>query len=231
MLESEMCNAEYCTGCSACANRCEQRAIFMKEDEKGFFRPVINQGLCINCGACIRTCPQNKRIVPHLENKAYAALAINDTLRDNSSSGGIFSLLAEQTLRKGGVVFGAAFCDGLEVRHIMVDSVDKLSALRGSKYVQSNIGDSYKQVKNNLESGKKVLFSGTPCQIDGLHHYLNKSYENLLTIGIICHGVPSPSVLNKFIESKESETGNEFLIPIYLIFRNFLKFGQNETHG
>ena len=195
-----------CTGCAACANRCEKKAISMQPDEKGFLRPQIDQSLCVDCGLCRKVCPQNERVAPSQEGKVYAALAVDDKLRAQSSSGGIFSLLAEKTIQNGGVVFGAAMGDDLHVRHVAVASKQDLARLRGSKYVQSEIGDCYRQAKESLEKGKEVLFSGTPCQIDGLKHFLGKSYDKLLTVDILCHGVPSPAVLQKFVESKESST-------------------------
>ena len=205
----QICNPELCSGCAACANGCPKAAITMAADEKGFLRPAIAQDLCVNCGLCKKLCPQNERIAPEREGKIYAALAVNDELRAKSSSGGIFSLLAEKTLREGGAVFGAAMDKNLHVRHIMAETPETLELLRGSKYVQSEMGDSYRLAKEQLERGRKVLFSGTPCQIDALKHFLGKDYENLLAVDILCHGVPSPAVLRKFIESREQATGKK----------------------
>ena len=205
----QICNPELCTGCAACANGCPKAAITMAADEKGFLRPVIAEDLCVDCGLCSRICPQNVRTAPTQEGKIYAALAVNEEVRAKSSSGGIFSLLAEKTLREGGVVFGAAMDGNLRVRHMMADTEEKLELLRGSKYVQSEIGDSYKQAKECLEQGRPVLFSGTPCQVDALQHFLGKEYEKLLTMDILCHGVPSPAVLRKFIESREQAAGKK----------------------
>ena len=129
----EICKIEYCTGCAVCMNRCEQKAITMQPDNRGFLRPVIAQELCIDCGMCLEKCPQVKRNAPTREGKAYAALAINDALRGKSSSGGVFSLLADRVLDVGGVVFGAAMCDDRCVRHVKVESKDELARLRGSK--------------------------------------------------------------------------------------------------
>lgn len=202
-----VCATDLCTGCAACANRCEKRAISMQPDEKGFLRPQINQNLCVDCGLCRKICPQNERIAPTQEGKLYAALAVDDKLRAQSSSGGIFSLLAEKTILSGGVVFGAALSDDLRVRHVVAATKEDLAWLRGSKYVQSEIGDCYRQAKECLEKGQEVLFSGTPCQIDGLKHFLGKSYDKLLTVDILCHGVPSPAVLRKFVDSREKANG------------------------
>ncbi len=198
-----ICDPKLCTGCSACANGCPKTAITMAADEKGFLRPTIAQDLCVDCGLCKQLCPQDERNAPTLEGRIYAALAVNDDLRAKSSSGGIFSLLAEKTLREDGVVFGAAMDENLHVRHIMANTQEGLELLRRSKYVQSEMGDCYRQAREQLEQGKTVLFSGTPCQIDALKHFLGKEYGNLLTVDILCHGVPSPAVLRKFIESRE----------------------------
>lgn len=205
----QVCIPVFCTGCADCANSCPKAAITMAADEKGFLRPAIAQDLCVDCGLCKKLCPQNERLAPVREGKIYAALAVSDEVRAKSSSGGIFSLLAEKTLREGGVVFGAAMDGNLRVRHMMADTEEKLDLLRGSKYVQSEIGDSYKQAKECLEQGRPVLFSGTPCQVDALQHFLGKEYEKLLTVDILCHGVPSPAVLRKFIESREQAAGKK----------------------
>lgn len=177
----------------------------MEPDQKGFLYPIINQDICIDCGLCRKICPQVERVAPtKRESRVLAALAIDDNLRAKSSSGGIFSLLAEQTLHDGGVVFGAALANDLLVQHIMVDASEDLAELRGSKYVQSRIGDCYRQVIKFLKQGKKVLFSGTPCQVDALKHFLRNEYDNLITVDILCHGVPSQKVLTKFIKAKEA---------------------------
>ena len=200
-----ICEPDLCTGCAACANVCEKSAISMRADQKGFLRPVISQDNCINCGLCRKICPQVERVAPtKREGRVLAALAIDDNIRANSSSGGIFSLLAERTLHDGGVVFGAALTDDLLVQHVMVGVSEGLAKLRGSKYVQSEIGDCYRQVIRFLKQGKKVLFSGTPCQIDALKRFLGKEYDNLITIDILCHGVPSQKVLTRFIQDKEA---------------------------
>ncbi len=216
-LATTICNPEYCTGCSACVNICTTEAISMRADEKGFLRPVVSLEKCIDCGLCSMICPQNKRDAPNKEGNIFAALAINDNLRLKSSSGGIFSLLAENILRNGGVVFGAAMAEDFHVKHLMIDSVEKLSLLRGSKYVQSEIGDCYREVRKHLKNDYPVLFSGTPCQVDALQRFLGKEYDKLLTVDIVCHGVPSPAVLRKFIESREKANCRK---AIYINFRD-----------
>ncbi len=193
-----------CSGCTACYNVCPAQAIKMESDEEGFLYPKIITSQCIDCELCFKICPQmNHSSNVHSERTAYAVTAKNEELCRQSSSGGVFSLLATAILEENGVVFGAAFDDDLSVKHIAIDSVDELHRLRGSKYMQSNLGDCYQQVKTALEQKKKVLFSGTPCQIAGLNAFLKKEYDNLLLIDIICHGAPSPKVWKRYIDEKQ----------------------------
>lgn len=197
-----------CCGCYACYNICPKKAIEMKVDEKGFKYPFVNKDKCINCGLCEKVCPIINKTKIDNEPKAYACINNDDKIRTESSSGGIFTLLAENILSKAGVVFGAAFDENMIVKHFMVDRPEDLYKFRGSKYVQSQIGDTYKLAKKALEEGKYVLFTGTPCQIEGLKSYLMKDYDKLYTQDIICHGVPSPLVWEKYknsIEGKEND--------------------------
>lgn len=198
-----------CCGCSACAQRCPKNCIVMKEDDEGFLYPEVNLDLCVNCGLCDKVCPIKEKSEINNYPKGYVAVNENDEIRLNSSSGGIFTPLAEMILREGGAVFGAAFdISCYIVKHICVDSTEGLEALRGSKYVQSRIEDTYIQVQKALTQDVKVLFSGTPCQIAGLKAYLGKEYELLYTVDILCHGVPSPSVWRKYLEKQESVHGS-----------------------
>lgn len=197
-----------CCGCHACANACPQKCVSMEIDEEGFWYPHINNvENCIDCGVCKQVCPILHSVVDSTESEpfAYAVKNMNDDERKNSSSGGLFVLLAKQTLKEGGIVFGAALSDTCRsLEHIGVEYIENLHILQGSKYLQSKIGDSYCQVKTALDSGKTVLFSGTPCQIEGLHRYLKKDYENLLCVDLACHGVPSPKVWNHYVSYQES---------------------------
>ena len=201
-------NKQNCSGCHACVSACPRKCISMKRDTEGFLYPKINEDLCIMCGLCLKTCP----ILAPQETKrnendivAYSAYNKNEKVRKESSSGGVFTLIAEYVINQGGVVFGAAFNEDFTVSHKFADTVDKLSMFRGSKYVQSTIGNAYCEAKAFLESGKLVLFTGTPCQIEGLNAFLNKNYENLITQDIVCHGVPSPTVFKKYLEAREKE--------------------------
>lgn len=189
-----------CTGCHGCANICPKHCISMIEDREGFKYPIIEYNKCINCHLCEKVCPIiNKNIVKN-EPIAIAAYNKNKKIRKSSSSGGIFTLVAEEVIDNGGIVFGAKFNDKFQVEHGFTDSIGGLSSFRGAKYVQSNIGETYSLAKRFLNEGREVLFSGTPCQIGGLKRYLQKEYTNLICIDLICHGVPSPIVWNRYKE-------------------------------
>ena len=193
-------NKKDCCGCSACVQRCPKQCIKMIEDEEGFQYPKVNLSLCINCNLCEKVCPILTPLSPQLPQHCYAGINQKAQVRLNSSSGGIFSLLAEKTIQEGGVVFGARFDDFWEVKHDFTKNQEGIIAFRGSKYVQSRIEDNYHKAEKFLKEGEKILFSGTPCQIAGLKKFLRKEYENLLTIDFICHGVPSPLIWRKYID-------------------------------
>lgn len=203
-----------CCGCHACYNICPKNAIEMQADEKGFLHPVINQDKCINCGKCKKACPVLNKLENSNRPVAYAAYNKDYNVRKQSSSGGIFSLLANYIIECGGVVFGAAFDNNFFVNHIKIEEKCEIEKLRSSKYVQSNIGNVYKECKEILETGKIVLFTGTPCQINGLYTYLNKQYENLYTQDVICHGVPSPKVWEKYLEYRKNKDAGNNLINV-----------------
>lgn len=195
-----------CYGCGACMQKCPRNCIDMESDEEGFLYPRVNYQECIHCGLCKAVCPHNKEKPPQkVLPRAYAINNMDDEVRINSSSGGIFSLLSEKIIQEGGAVFGATYDENFRVIHTCVNKTKDLSKLRGSKYVQSDMGSSYKQVECLLKDGKKVLFSGTPCQIEGLLRYINKEYENLYVVDIICSGVPSPWVWEKNIQYIEKK--------------------------
>lgn len=194
-----------CCGCYACFNICPKQAIEMKEDEKGFKYPTIHKEKCINCGLCEKVCPIINKTKTENMPKAYACYNKNEKIRLESSSGGIFTLIAEYILDNNGIIYGAAFNDNWDVEHIRIDNKDDLSKLRTSKYVQSNINNTYKLAKKDLDDGRKVLFTGTPCQVNGLYSFLNKEYSNLYTQDIICHGVPSPKVWKKYLDFRKKK--------------------------
>ncbi len=189
-----------CCGCEACRNICPRQCILMKDDKEGFLYPEVNLTDCIDCGLCEKVCPVLHPAKERRPVAVYAAKHCDDNIRLVSSSGGVFTFIAEKVIDEGGVVFGARFNDQWKVIHDYVETKDRLSCLRGSKYVQSRIGDTYKQALHFLQSGRKVLFTGTSCQIAGLKLFLRKEYDNLLTADVICHGVPSPKVWKKFLD-------------------------------
>ena len=196
MLEQttpQLAPKERCTGCGACANGCPRGAIHMLPDREGFLYPTVTDA-CIQCGHCSHICPVRKQREPRPEPAVFAAWNTDEAVRRASTAGGVFSTLADYILESGGVVFGAATDEQLHVRHIAVHSAEELPRLRGTKPVQSEIGDCYQKVRYYLDRGRRVLFSGTPCQVDGLYRYLGEHPENLLTCDVLCSGAASPGV-------------------------------------
>jgi len=189
-------NKEQCCGCSACVNICPLKAISMQMDDEGFYYPVIDFHKCVKCNLCESVCSAYN-LDKRLNNDArtpivYAAKVNDDAIRYNSSSGGVFSLLAEYILSENGIVYGVAMNDDLRrAIHVRITTVNQMPKVRGSKYLYSLTGTVFQDVKKDLDAGKKILFSGTPCQVCGLKYYLGKDYDNLLCVDVICHGIPS----------------------------------------
>ncbi|MCM1313384.1 MAG: Coenzyme F420 hydrogenase/dehydrogenase, beta subunit C-terminal domain [Bacteroides sp.] len=193
-------NKRGCCGCSACLQKCPQQCIDMREDKEGFLYPHVNTECCIDCGLCETVCPFLHPGGEHVPKKVLAVINNDDKVRMASSSGGVFTLIAERVINGGGVVFGARFDDDWQVVFDYTENMDGLAAFRGSKYVQSRIDGSYRMCERFLKSGRRVLFTGSPCQIAGLNHYLRKPYKNLLTCDFVCHGVPSPKVWQMYLK-------------------------------
>lgn len=194
-----------CCGCGACADSCSVGAITMAQDEKGFYKPKVGES-CTKCGACLKSCPVEHKPGGTAPLGFFACTAEPETVA-SSSSGGVFPLLAEEFLAKGGHVFGCGWgADGLP-RHMDITEKAELWRLRGSKYVQSDVNGSFAKVKGLLRQGERVLFSGTPCQVAGLKSYLKKDYDGLLTVDFICHGVPSPGVFRTYLAQLEKKQG------------------------
>lgn len=191
-----------CCGCSACAQRCPKQCIIMAEDEEDFLYPKVDISKCIDCHLCEKVCPVINQDEPRTPLNVYAAKNQNDQIRLDSSSGGIFTILAEQVINAGGVVFGACWDEEWNVKHDYAECLDNLSKFRSSKYLQSIIGDNYLKAEQFLKSGRTVLFTGTPCQIAGLKHFLRKDYDNLFAVEVICHSVPSPGIWQRYLEER-----------------------------
>lgn len=234
-MKPVLASYELCSGCSACFASCSTGAISMVVDREGFSRPKIDENHCVECSACERACHV---VNPYPERKpleVYAARARNDEIRFSSSSGGIFPLLGTKTIVDGGIVWGVEWKWDDRIpfaKHCGTYTEDDLVKLRGSKYVQSEIKDAYKEIKAQLVEGKKVLFSGTPCQVAGLRHYLKKEYENLICCEVICHGVPSPKILHDFLASllPADSDNHEFHVK-KVTFRNKIYKGRGWRNG
>ena len=187
-----------CMGCGACVNICPVNAIKMTFNEKGFYTPQVDEEKCIKCGKCLKVCAALDYESNNKEPQVYAVAAYDEE-RIHSTSGGAFAVLAKYVLKNNGYVCGVAWADNWEAKHVIIDKVEDLPKLRFSKYVQATTGDSYKKIKELLENGKTVLFSGTPCQNAGLSKFLNKNYSNLIMVDILCHGAPSPKVWQDYL--------------------------------
>ena len=190
----QITDKQLCSGCHACREVCVKQCIAMVADMEGFSYPVVDLHTCIDCGLCEAICTVLHPSRETHEPEGFACVNPHTDIRMESSSGGVFSLLAQQVLDDSGVVYGASFDTVYTIRHIAVESHEELKKLRGSKYVQSDLSGILPQVKQHLIEGRLVLFSGTPCQVAGLHAYLRKKYDNLYCVDLVCHGVPSPKV-------------------------------------
>ena len=193
-----------CCGCKACANACLRNAITFQPDEYGFDYPQINASKCIECGKCLKVCDfkinKQNGITMHQPLEGYAARHIEKDVYANSTSGGMFTALSEWVVNRGGVIYGCIYADDLRPIHVEARSFDEVAKMRGSKYVQSDVGYIYQSVRKRLDEGSWVLFTGTPCQVAGLYSFLGRTEtQRLLTVDLICHGVPSPLVFKKYL--------------------------------
>lgn len=194
-MKEIICEKEKCTGCFACYNICPKEAIKMEEDSHGFIYPKIEKEKCVGCELCKKVCPYNNPVELQSPKHCYAAALIDSKKLDESTSGGMATAFSEYILEKGGVVYGASFSNEKDVKHIKIENKSDLEKIKGSKYVHSYINDIYKSVKFELQKERYVLFTGTPCQVAGLKNFLNKEFDKLFCVDIICHGVPSQKYL------------------------------------
>lgn len=211
----KLCSREECTGCSACINVCPKKAISLQYDERGFLRPIVDESRCVNCNICSKLCEKLKQHMleaNHSTNffQAFACKIKDDKKRMQSQSGGLFAALAETIIEKEGVVYGAGFDKNHHVQHFRITALDELNKIKGSKYVQSDINNSFESIINDLNNKKIVLFSGTPCQVAGIEtllDYKKIDKDNFFSCDLICHGVPSPKVYENFICLLEENKG------------------------
>lgn len=208
-----LCDKKDCTGCATCVQICPQSAINMVKDEKGFLYPQIDPTKCVGCLLCEKRCPINEpERTTNPSPTVYACWHKNMDIRLKSSSGGVFSAIAEYILKNNGIVWGAAYSENLILTYQYIENIENLDKLRRSKYVQAEVNDSFKLIKEQLKAGRKVLFTGTSCHIRGLYSYLPKKLqENLVTIDFICHGVPSPSVFRKYVNWLEKKYNDKLV--------------------
>ena len=220
MIENKIQNN--CSGCRACEQICPVHAITMTEDAEGFRIPIVDESICIDCGKCNKVCMYDEAStivdVFDIPNKAYVAWNNSNQLRKESTSGGLFSVIATCILKNNGVVYGCAWTSSLTVHHTRITTLSGLSALKKSKYVESDTEHTFSEVRKDLQEGRTVLYSGVPCQIAGLKYFLGKEYDNLYTIDLVCEGVPSPLIFKKYlewIEKKEKSKVVNFMFRDY----------------
>ena len=205
-----------CCGCEACVQRCPKQCISLVEDSEGFLYPQVDKNVCVDCGLCEKVCPVVNQSDERQPQAVYASINPDFDVRQSSSSGGIFSALADAVLSQGGVVFGVCWDKEWRLVFDYAETRDDLYRFRGSKYLQAHVGDAYIKAEQFLKSGRQVLFTGTACQIAGLKKYLRRDYDNLLAVDVICHGAPSPQVWKKYLDEQlrfiEQNRGSRYQI-------------------
>lgn len=204
-----LASTELCVGCTACVLRCPKQCLTLVYDEAGFAYPKMDKvDQCIKCNLCEKVCPVlNKKQKENEQTKVFSAFSLNQQIRENSSSGGIFTELALSVLSNKGIVYGAAYDEAWTVRHVAIEDEEQLHKLRGAKYTESVLNYTFSEIKQYLNSKRDVLFSGTPCQVAGLKSYLQHDYDNLLCVDFVCHGIPSPLAWKKYLEERKRIDG------------------------
>ncbi len=202
----QICKKKNCTGCGMCQNICSHKAITMRPDWRSFLRPVIDNKKCSDCGLCQKKCPANKDIKSFEFGKSIAFIDKDNTYLNRASSGGAFGVIARYVIDKGGIVYGASMDDDYNVFYKGVDSIDGLIPIHGSKYVQAYTNNVYKEIKNHLKEGRYVLFCGCPCQVAALKQFVSKDSERLITMDLICHGVPAQPYFRDYVHDLISQS-------------------------
>ncbi|MBP1573092.1 MAG: Coenzyme F420 hydrogenase/dehydrogenase, beta subunit C-terminal domain [Oscillospiraceae bacterium] len=200
-------NTEKCYGCRACEQICPRQAIVIHENDEGFLYPTLLEDKCVKCGLCTQVCPYDSPSSVNIPKRAVAAQYKDSTALLSSSSGGLFSALADYVLSRSGYVAGCVYDESFRAVHVLTNQKEMVEKMRGSKYVQSDLCNTYTRIQDLLKEGLLVLFTGTPCQVDGLHLFLGKKYDNLLTVDLICHGVPSPKLFELYLKSESEKKG------------------------
>lgn len=216
-----------CSGCTACQAACPKQCITMKADEEGFFYPVIDKSVCVECGLCEKVCPFDNPRYEHTEPQAYATYVKDENQRMQSTSGGIFYAIAKWIVEQGGIVYGAAFDECFKLRHIDVDTVEGLQQLRGSKYLQSDLQQTFSEIRQYLKGGRWVYFVGVGCQVAGLKSFLRKEYDTLVTSDLVCHGTPSQQMFDWHLDYLRQKEKGEI---ISYSFRDCRGWGVCETY-
>lgn len=230
-------NKYNCSGCSACVHSCPKKCITMITDDEGFKYPLVDENTCIECGICLKKCPWqkgdiSKTVNKRLEKPLVFAIKNNRQVRLQSTSGGAFTAISDYILSNNGYICGATFnSEKVEVEHKLQNSIEGRNKMRGSKYVQSNINDSFVEIKDLLEKDNYVLFSGTPCQTAGLASFLGKDYPKLIVIDILCHSSPSPRILKDIINREDKAVKNIIFRDKSCGWRNSYKFTLIKDNG